>query len=199
MRKIPYRRAVLGALAEREEPTLAILREMLRMIFTSKSASYRALRRSLPGFDSYDPHERPRMPRGLSENAIRVTLSRLKKEGLVESRTRGSWALTATGRAAVYRNRTMASSAQSGEEGNARILIAFDIPEYDRSHRRWIRQVLREEGFIPFQKSVWMGARPLPEEFFRELVRRDLQERVSILRIGSPGTARDNFEKLRRS
>ncbi|MFA6131326.1 MAG: CRISPR-associated endonuclease Cas2 [Patescibacteria group bacterium] len=36
-------------------------------------------------------------------------------------------------------------------------IVVFDIPETQRSKRRWLRRLLERAGFIPLQKSVWIS------------------------------------------
>jgi len=52
-----------------------------------------------------------------------------------------------------------------------RLIVIFDVPEFERKKRDWLRIELRSEGFIILQKSAWFGP-PIPYEFANRL--RDL-------------------------
>ncbi len=106
-----------------------------------------------------------------SEAAIRVTLSRLKRRGLVENE-RGVWHLTKQGLSYLADKLHFHSSPRSHANRNSKeksMIIAFDIPERYRRKRHWLRIELINLGFEMLQKSVWLGPTPLPEEFVRTL------------------------------
>ncbi|MCX6713910.1 MAG: hypothetical protein NTV48_02290 [Candidatus Vogelbacteria bacterium] len=101
------------------------------------------------------------------ENNIRVSLSRLKSNGLVENKE-GFWSVTNLGK------EKLKNEDKSGRkykkipetETNGRKMIAmFDIPEEIKHSRGWLRRELIYLGFEPLQKSVWIGPAPLPKEF----------------------------------
>jgi len=49
------------------------------------------------------------------------------------------------------------------------IVVSFDVPEYARRRRRWLRACLISFGFSRLHKSVWMGNYGLPKEFIDDL------------------------------
>ncbi len=132
-------------------------------ILSSSHGGYRLIRRGMYG------DTRPALPerfRGVSYGTLAVTLSRLKKRGLVRNE-RGVWHLTKRG--IVYlRNRSpFTARFQSGvaSKRHKSMIVIFDIPERKRRARDWLRFALAGLGFTLLQKSVWFGPAPLPKEF----------------------------------
>ena len=108
-----------------------------------------------------------------TDNTLRVTLSRLKKRGLVKIDNK-IWGITQKGRSYLKNKISKAtiphftySTSLKRKEKN--IIIAFDIPETYRKKRDWLRIEIISLGFIPLQKSVWFGPAPLPKEFIKFL------------------------------
>lgn len=182
--RIRYKEIILQSFAEHADATVESLIEFIDAFFRSKPSSYRALRRMLS----------PRLKRKgvrtftnfVSANAVRVTLSRLKREGLVESRTRGVWKTTLKGRQ-FLKEKPKDQKDPFSIDKPTKILVSFDIPESVRTHRVWLRRMLKEERFIPLQKSVWIGNSMLSEELAREILRRGLKQCVCIIGIRSAG------------
>lgn len=122
------------------------------------------------------------------------TLSRLKKEGLVEEITtkRGrSFFITATGKRKLsfWRGkRKELPRMPNAREGSTFIIVAFDIPEREKRKRVWLRQSLRRLGLSILQKSVWIGKVRLPEDFIESLRHLKLIDNVEIFEITKTGT-----------
>ena len=117
-----------------------------------------------------------------SRRSFSTILSRLRREGLVEREGRGPgarWRITASGGEV----RTL-----DGMRGSAQYLVVFDIPELERRKRGAIRSELVVAGYVQFQKSVWIGTKPLPERFIELLDQLDLFKRVHIFGVRSQGT-----------
>ena len=72
-------------------------------------------------------------------------------------------------------------------DGNWRVVI-FDIPERERKKRLWLRLELISYGYKLLQKSVWVGYRPLPEDFLRDLEDFNLKSHIHIFSIHHSGT-----------
>ncbi len=146
------------------------LSDDLLIILTDYSGGYRLMRKRMAGYTG--PVGKRMPPREVGDDTLRVTLSRLKKQGLVKNNG-GIWAITAKGRdflmtkltkkppRFVYQNRK--SSAKKNT------IIIFDIPESDRRKRDWLRGELTALKFIKLQKSVWFGSSPLPNDFIAAL------------------------------
>ncbi len=66
------------------------------------------------------------------------------------------------------------------KDGKPRLVI-FDIPEDERGHRDWIRSRLLSCDYVPLQKSVWFGKRPLPQELLKELKDRNITRYIHVM------------------
>lgn len=114
-------------------------------------------------------------------------LSKFKAQRLVEKVTKPGgrhWRLTTQGRSYI---REPYQDELPRSDGRKR-LVCFDIPEYDRAKRRWLRTELMACGYRPLQKSVWIGEAPLPQAFITELDVLELRDRVHILLVESGGS-----------
>ena len=109
----------------------------------------------------------------IADTTLRVTLSRLKKQGFVEE-TEGVWSITQRGKHNLQKRivRKPSQHVRHRADASSRkrdMIIAFDVPEELRAKRDWLRDELVALGFVPLQKSVWFGSSPLPEEFIQSL------------------------------
>jgi len=124
-------------------------------------------------------------------------LSRMKKQGLIQKRTHGSggWMITQKGIARLERigkqrrnpNSLMTAHFTPGTNKEV-VIISFDIPEPERAKRRWLRKALKSLSFSFLQKSVWIGAKGVPEEFMDALRERRLLPYVHIVGVRKSGT-----------
>lgn len=104
------------------------------------------------------------------ENSFRVTLSRLKKNGLIKNDGH-FWQLTKQGNEKLRRQMQdkRHNSYPKIAESDKKIIITFDVPEAERKNRNWLRLQLLNLNFKLLQKSVWLGPAPLPKEFIEDL------------------------------
>lgn len=66
-------------------------------------------------------------------------------------------------------------------------LVIFDIPEKNRKVRDTLRRRLKEWGFVQWQKSVWVGKKPLANHL-RELVKKlGVEEWVLVVESSDVG------------
>ncbi len=144
-----------------------------------------ALWRSILGLDKrklLSKEERKRL-----QNSVSETLHRLKRKEMVKKigSTRGpKWQLTQFGENAMGLSLI---SELLPEDGRLRLLI-FDIPEERKEDRNWLRTMLITSGFVLLQKSVWIGRRPLSEEFLKEIELRNIFSYIHIFEIKESGT-----------
>ena len=112
-----------------------------------------------------------RRDRGRKDSTFRITLHRLKKQGLIE-RDDLWWHITEKGK--VYLQKKLArllpphstqDEAMTSVSKSKNMIIIFDIPEKLRKKRDWLREELTCLGFTMMQKSVWFGPSPLPKSF----------------------------------
>jgi DNA-binding transcriptional regulator PaaX len=126
-------------------------------------------------------HDFSRYPK----ESVSVTLSRLRKRRLVNKKgpnKRAVWTITKKGFS--YFRRSTNKLKPPKDDGKIRFVV-FDIPEKYRSSRSWLRTRLMSCDYTLFQKSVWLGTRPLPEELLDELKERDLSTYVHVVGLDS--------------
>ncbi len=126
-----------------------------------------------------------------SPRTFSTILSRLRRDGLVAKRgpkRRALWSLTSAGQKALAASSEYESFVELPPRDGVPRLIIFDIPENERKKRDVIRRELIACDFQLFQKSVWLGHRPLPEDFFELLNELNLRKHVHILTIRDLGT-----------
>ena len=121
-----------------------------------------------------------------SKPTFSVTLSRLKKQGLVvriKNKHGAIWLPTPKGQAKVK-----SYDIKPAKPDGVPRLVVYDIPEVQRKKRDLLRCELTVCDYKQLQKSVWLGYSPLPEEFVRSLKDMNLQGRVHIVSIRKKGT-----------
>lgn len=107
-----------------------------------------------------------------SENILRATLSRMKKDGLLRNKKRG-WSITLEGEELLDRKNSdikkfFPNQETFKQDQEKRLIVIFDIPEKKKRYREWLRSELVGFGFELVQKSVWLGP-VLPREFVEYL------------------------------
>lgn len=157
------------------------------MLMGGYQESYRRANKRLYGNASI-----PAMPKSIFSNKQQfyALLSKLKKQGLVESKKsdRGIfWKVTKIGFGRLANWRENRTDYEVSSDNKLKI-IAFDIPEKERRKRAWLREVLRLLGFRMLQKSLWVGKSKIPEDFLSALKRKNLIEYIHILELGKTGT-----------
>lgn len=123
-----------------------------------------------------------------SKQTFHSILWRLQKQKLVERNDSG-WGITDLGKKTIKKVKYSPQPSLSEEDGVIRLVI-FDIPERDRKKRVWLRLELIACGFNMLQKSVWIGQRPLPQEFFESLDYLNIRPHVHIVSVERSGTLR---------
>jgi len=101
----------------------------------------------------------------LNRNSLKSTASRMRRSGLI-SRNDDGWQMTPRGRKYFQERfvfKQFDSPFKKGEPRN--LLLMFDIPEEKRQYRDWLREQLKEYGYVMMQQSAWVGPSPLPKEF----------------------------------
>ncbi|WP_138494577.1 PaaX family transcriptional regulator C-terminal domain-containing protein [Paenibacillus pinistramenti] len=94
--------------------------------------------------------------RGISHQLIRNALTRLKKDGYIESPARSSYAITGQGRTFLGTiNRKPLLYGQPWDRKWHWVL--FEIPESERSRRDVFRSSLLELGYASLYKSVYLS------------------------------------------
>ncbi|MBI4225036.1 MAG: hypothetical protein HY617_01775 [Candidatus Sungbacteria bacterium] len=155
--------------------------------FFPPNYSYTAMWRPLLGLDA-------KRKRKVSRQTIATILWRLKCEGLVE-RTKGKksgWLLTEKGKQLCDTSQEKLKMPR--KDGMTR-LVVFDIPEQERKKRDAIRAELIAARYTQLQKSVWIGAYPLPEDFIELIDELGLEQNVHILSVVAQGTLKKQLKQ----
>lgn len=146
------------------------------------TAYYKGLRVNIFGFPMpWKPDSR------YSQNSASNTISRLRKDGLVEIKD-GKWLLTEKGKKYFESKRKLSFKFSSPFVLNApkNLLLMFDIPELKKAERNWLRWHLREFQYYMIQKSVWVGPSPLPKKFGAYLKEIGLYNCIKTFKLAKP-------------
>jgi len=157
------------------------LTEDLLVILTSYSGGYKLMRQKIltptyPWPTYYKKYKKTqeeaiRELKETKDQVLRSTLSRLRKNGFVKNEN-AIWTITNKGRKYLKNKLSVKISHFKHfkiKNKQKEIIVIFDIPEIYKKSRNWLREELKELGFIQIQKSVWLGPSPLPKEFIKYL------------------------------
>lgn len=116
----------------------------------------------------------------------------LKKQGLIrkddsKGRKKTRWFITGKGKEKLAKRVERTDIYLPRKDKVFRVII-FDVPEAKKKDRIWLREILRRLGFSLLQKSVWVGKRALPEEFFFDLKKHSLLPHVHIFEVEKEGS-----------
>lgn len=149
------------------------------------------LARMLLGMDAHRPRSRV-----TAKHTLSSTLYRLRKDGLVTKNgtdRKSQWTITAKGRALLTR-KVLRKSPNPLEypilppmDGIVR-LVSFDIPEKQRAKRDWLRKELIACDYHILHRSVFIGARLLPEELINAMAHLGITRYIQIVGINRKGT-----------
>lgn len=111
---------------------------------------------------------------GVSDVAARAALSRMVKHGLLESSRQGRhtfYGMTARGQDVMRRGAVrLASFGAADDDWDGRwSLVAFSVPEANRSVREALRTRLRWLGFAPLYDALWLSPHPRHDQALAEL------------------------------
>jgi len=119
------------------------------------------------------------------DNTLRVTLSRLKKKGLIKN-TEGKWSISEEGKELLALRgqgiKQFFPTQKISPKTRRQLIVTFDIPEKKRKYRDWLRSELITFGFELVQKSVWFGP-ALPKEFIEYLGQIKLLEYIHFFKV----------------
>ncbi len=118
------------------------------------------------------------------KQTLSVNLSRLKKQGLVvQDPKKKTYYLSPEGEKLVAYIENRYEILNQPWDKKIRIVI-FDIPEKKRRWRYWLRQELNLLQFKKLQQSVYIGKRPLPVSFYKEIQKENLSDKIFVLTVG---------------
>jgi phenylacetic acid degradation operon negative regulatory protein len=137
---------------------------------------------------------------GVDEPAVRSSISRLKRRGLLDAQrvdgvagyvlTEGAQQILADGDARIFGRRR-------AEQADGWLLVVFSVPEAERNKRHQLRSELTLLGFGTVAPGVWIAPGHLAAEAAEVLRRRDLSTYVELFRGDhvAPGEVRDNVDR----
>ena len=120
---------------------------------------------------------------------IYSAISHLKKSGLIKSETKSLiLKLTKKGMVKLKTAKNILFRSQYQTRPSASyIIVVFDISEKEKHKRAWLRDVLRNLGFVMLQKSVWIGKKELPEDLISDMGKLNLLSCVKIFSVHKEG------------
>ncbi|WP_246222538.1 PaaX family transcriptional regulator [Phytoactinopolyspora limicola] len=120
---------------------------------------------------------------GVDEPAVRSSISRLKRRGiLVAERHAGSagYALSENGRAILREGDRRIFDRRAAQPDDGWVLAIFSVPESRRAHRHTLRSRLAWLGFGTVAPGVWVAPGHLADEARDVLVRLGLADYVDL-------------------
>lgn len=122
---------------------------------------------------------------GIDEPAVRSSISRLKRRGVLESETIGGaagYALSTSARAILDEGDRRIFERPRGTVGEGWVLAVFSVPESERARRHALRSRLSWLGFGTVSAGVWVAPAHLEAETRDVLERDDLSAYVDLFR-----------------
>jgi phenylacetic acid degradation operon negative regulatory protein len=134
---------------------------------------------------------------GVDEPAVRSSISRLKRRGLLDAqRVDGvaGYALTGMGQEILADGDARIFGRRRAEEWDGWVLVVFSVPESERDKRHQLRSQLARLGFGTVAPGVWVAPGHLADEAADLLGRRGLAGYVELFRGAQPGPAPDDMD-----
>lgn len=122
---------------------------------------------------------------GVEEPAVRSSISRLKRRGLLDARrVDGVAGYTLTGMALeiLADGDARIFGRRRAVESDGWLLVVFSVPESERDQRHQLRSLLTRLGFGTVAPGVWVAPGHLAEEVAEMLGRRGLAGYVELFR-----------------
>lgn len=151
---------------------------------TRRTFNYKGIRTNIFGLPQFK-----NVPKGTLE----VTLSRLRKRGLVDTDMEKGWHLTPNGKSfqrRKYDSLQQFSSPFTEVNPKRNLLVMFDIPENKKGEREWFRWHLKKFKYSMIQKSVWVGPSPLPNEFSEYAKKIGLKDSIKTFKLAHAYTGK---------
>ncbi|RIK17785.1 MAG: PaaX family transcriptional regulator [Acidobacteria bacterium] len=120
---------------------------------------------------------------GVDEPAVRSSISRLKRRGILEAERvdgRAGYALSAHAREILEAGDRRIFRRRRGTLDEGWVLAVFSVPESERRRRHTLRSRLSWLGFGSVGPGVWIAPAHLTEEARDVLVREELAEYVDL-------------------
>jgi len=160
---------------------MSLVMEILEGLWNT-TAYYKGMRVNIFGFPMpWKPNSQ------YSQKSAINTIARLKKNNLIESKY-NKWSLTKKGKK-YFESKRMLSKKFSSPfiiSSPKNLILMFDIPEFKKAERNWLRWHLKEFKYFMIQKSVWVGPSPLPKNFNTHLKEMGLEKYIKTFRLAKP-------------
>lgn len=137
---------------------------------------------------------------GVEEPAVRSSISRLKRRGLLDSRRVdgvAGYALTEVAEEILADGDARIFGRRRADEADGWLLVVFSVPESERDRRHQLRSQLTRLGFGTVAPGVWVAPGHLAGEAAEVLGRRGLAGYVGLFRGAqlALGEVRDNVAR----
>ena len=122
---------------------------------------------------------------GVEEPAVRSSISRLKRRGLLDARRVdgvAGYALTDVAQEILAEGDARIFGRRRAEERDGWVLVVFSVPESERDKRHQLRSQLTRLGFGTVAPGVWVAPGHLADEAGEVLDRRGLAGYVELFR-----------------
>ncbi len=122
---------------------------------------------------------------GVDEPAVRSSISRLKRRGLLDARRVdgvAGYALTGMALEILADGDARIFGRRRAESGDGWLLVVFSVPESERDRRHQLRALLTRLGFGTVAPGVWVAPGHLADEAAELLARRGLAGYVELFR-----------------
>ncbi len=115
-------------------------------------------------------------------------LSKLKSDGFIKQKDENiQISLKGFNKLRLFKKKINKNNYKK-ESSSELIIVSYDIPEFWRSKRRILRELLIILGFKMVHKSVWVGKVKIPEIFILDLKKMEIDKFVEILKVSKGGT-----------
>jgi phenylacetic acid degradation operon negative regulatory protein len=125
---------------------------------------------------------------GIEEPAVRSSISRLKRRGLLDARRVdgvAGYALTEVAQEILADGDARIFGRRRAEVSDGWLLVVFSVPESERDKRHQLRSLLTRLGFGTVAPGVWVAPGHLADEAAQALDRRGLAGFVELFRGAS--------------
>ena len=135
---------------------------------------------------------------GVEEPAVRSSISRLKRRGLLDARRVdgvAGYALTEVAQEILADGDARIFGRRRAEQADGWLLVVFSVPESERDKRHQLRSQLTRLGFGTVAPGVWVAPGHLADETGEVLDRRGLASYVELFRGAHLGDVRDRVAR----
>ena len=135
---------------------------------------------------------------GVEEPAVRSSISRLKRRGLLDARRVdgvAGYALTEVAQEILADGDARIFGRRRAEESDGWLLVVFSVPESERDKRHQLRSQLTRLGFGTVAPGVWVAPGHLADEAAEVLDRRGLAGYVELFRGAHLGAVREQVAR----